>query len=551
MDPPQGKNARIIEPTLEALSKQFGTENLKVERLPLPELEKRLSEGSIDVFISTSGLSRRMSQKGSKELVTMVSDRLPNPNKAYGTLFITRSDSDIKSVADMEGKTLTTNFKGGFYGHQIGLGELARRGYDPDSFFKSTSYVGRDLRKVVDAVISGKSQVGSISSCFLEDEYPKDDQVWKQIRPIGVRKNKTSCLSSTDLYPNWSVSTMPSTSPEIAKKVTLSLLNMPKIAGGLGWSVATDSQMTDELFRELKVGPFGFLKDWFNREFKNRYTVWIFFGLLLLLFFVFTSFVLGQLVKIKTRSLSISLETQKNLRKKAQLATERLNTMEKLGIVDQLSSVVVHELRQPIATMKAFLFGVRRKSEKGTLNCEDMMRVLPKISKQLERAEDIVEKVRNYAKQRQSDYEEIDLKKLVQTSVQNFLDTGSFRGKIKSELESNVIIRGSRLELELVLNNLLKNASEALSLKKRRNSLISLTLSSKDGNAILEVRDNGGGMPDSEVSAQPLKSAKKDGLGLGLQIVKTIMLKHNGRFSIDIAEDGAVVVLTFPLLSAS
>lgn len=232
MDPPQGKNARIIEPTLEALSKQFGTENLKVERLPLPELEKRLSEGSIDVFISTSGLSRRMSQKGSKELVTMVSDRLPNPNKAYGTLFITRSDSDIKSVADMEGKTLTTNFKGGFYGHQIGLGELARRGYDPDSFFKSTSYVGRDLRKVVDAVISGKSQVGSISSCFLEDEYPKDDQVWKQIRPIGVRKNETSCLSSTDLYPNWSVSTMPSTSPEIAKKVTLSLLNMPKIAGG-------------------------------------------------------------------------------------------------------------------------------------------------------------------------------------------------------------------------------------------------------------------------------------------------------------------------------
>lgn len=225
--------------------------------------------------------------------------------------------------------------------------------------------------------------------------------------------------------------------------------------------------------------------------------------------------------------------------------------MEKLGIVDQLSSVVVHELRQPIATMKAFLFGVRRKAEKGTLNCEDMIRVLAKISKQLERAEDIVEKVRNYAKQRQSDYEEIDLKKLVQNSVQNFLDTGSFRGKIESKLESNVSIRGSRLELELVLNNLLKNASEALYLKKRRSPLISLILSSKDGNAILEVRDNGGGNLDSEVFAQPLKSAKKDGLGLGLQIVKTIMLKHNGRFSIDIAEDGAVVVLTFPLLSAS
>lgn len=106
LDAPQDKNAQIIEPTLNTLRNKFGENNLKVVRLSLPELEKQLEAGKIDIFLSTSGLSRRMAQKGAKELVTMTSDRLPNPNKAYGTLFITRNDSSINTIADMKNKAL-------------------------------------------------------------------------------------------------------------------------------------------------------------------------------------------------------------------------------------------------------------------------------------------------------------------------------------------------------------------------------------------------------------------------------------------------------------
>lgn len=90
LDPPQDNNQKIVEPTLKVLKNTFGPQNLKIVRLPLPALEKSLEAGKIDIFLSTSGLSRRMAQKGAKELATMVSDRLPNPNEAYGTLFITR-----------------------------------------------------------------------------------------------------------------------------------------------------------------------------------------------------------------------------------------------------------------------------------------------------------------------------------------------------------------------------------------------------------------------------------------------------------------------------
>ena len=113
LDPPQDNNQKIIEPTLNVLKGTFGPTNVQIVRLPLHELERRLEAGKIDIFLSTSGLSRRMAQKGAKELATMVSDRLPNPNEAYGTLFITRKDSPIDSLADMQGHSLVANLKGG------------------------------------------------------------------------------------------------------------------------------------------------------------------------------------------------------------------------------------------------------------------------------------------------------------------------------------------------------------------------------------------------------------------------------------------------------
>lgn len=121
---------------------------------------------------------------------------------------------------------------------------------------------------------------------------------------------------------------------------------MSAAEGGIGWSVCTDSLKTDELFKTLQLGPFSFLKDWFSQEFKNRYAIWIFLGLTLLSFFAVTSVILGKLVRRRTRSLYQSLEAQRELQKKARAASEKVYALEKLGIVNQISSIVVHELRR-------------------------------------------------------------------------------------------------------------------------------------------------------------------------------------------------------------
>lgn len=462
LDPPQDNNVKIIQPTINALEKAFGKKNLDIIRLPLPALEDRLENGKIDFFLSTSGLSRRMTQKGSKELATMISDRLPDPNNAYGTLFIAKSDSSINTVSDMKNKSVAINLKGGFYGHQIGLGELFDRGYDPHHFFGKTEFVGRDLRKVVDAVATGKAEVGLLSTCFLEDTYPKEDKIWKLIKPIGLKLDSPYCMSSTKLYPNWSFSSMPETPPEVAKQAILALLTMPKVAGGYSWSIGTDSRKSDELFKSLQLGPFSFLNDWFSKELWNRYSTWITFIFILLTFFSITSFVLSKLVKRRTKSLSDALEKQKILQRKAQTALEKAATLEKLGIVDQMSSILAHELRQPFTTIKAFLFGAKRKAEKGALSNEQFLEILQKIQKQTDRLEDIVDQVRAYAKRKKPEVKVFDFGRVTKSAINNFKDCGNYHGKIVGKIEQGIKVSGSALEIELVLNNLLKNAAESL-----------------------------------------------------------------------------------------
>ena len=551
LDPPQDNNAAVISPTLNILKKHFGESNLQVIALKLPDLERSLENGDIDIFLSTSGLSRRMAQKGARDLVTLVSDRFPNPNKAYGSLFIARADSGIKTLQDMKGRKLAANMPGGFYGYQIAMGHLIDNGYEPNSFFSQVHFLGRDLRSIVQAVMNGQADVGVLSSCFLEDTFSPDSIERQSLAGVALVSAPGPCLRSTALYPNWAVSTMPSTPAEISKQVAQVLLNMPSTTGGLHWSVATDFSLTDALFKKLQLGPFDYLKDWFIKEFLRSYWHIIVAVIALVITLCAHSLLMRQVVQRRTQALRLALDREITLKKQTQKANDTVNALQKAFVINQFGSVIAHELRQPLATILAFVHGTRRYLEQDKLNANDLGEILGKIQLQAQRAEAVIDRVRAYAKNQQVQKSNLNLSQLLASVCSEFQTSDQYPSKLLLTIEPDIFVLGSTVELRLAIANLLRNANEALTNTKTLKPKIEVSLSSTASHASLHIRDNGPKLTDQQVEQMrtPLSSTKLQGLGLGLSIVEGIVKSHGGHMTLTPNRPGGLSVsIALPLL---
>lgn len=550
LDPPQDNNAAVIAPTVEELEKAFAKEGLEVVPLKLPALEKALQAKEFDIFLSTSGLARRMAKHGARDLVTLVSDRFPDPNKAYGSVFVVRKDSPYQTLADLKNRRLVSNMPGGFYGYQIAMGELQKQGFSPETHFKSTEFVGRDLHHVIDAVLAGKADVGTLSSCFLEDAYAPDSFERQNLRAIGLKSNGP-CLCSTELYPNWSVSSTPNTPAEISRRATLALLSMPATTGGLRWSIATDFNPTDDLFRDLRVGSFEFLRGYFRTEFMRHYGLWLLAGIVAVLFLTLFCITLAWLVRRRTEALSQALQTETQLKNEVRETGDKLLAMQKISLIGQLSSMIAHELRQPLMTIQAYVHGCSKFVRDQNINQEELLDILSKINRQVVKADALVERVRAYAKNKEVRKIAFDLKSTVQKTCRRFQESGRYNGQLVLSLcKTPVTVAGVSQEIELAVTNILKNASEALESIPAKKRKISIDLSCDDALAYLRISDNGPKLSEHSLRALhvPLNSSKIEGLGLGLSIVSSIIDNHEGKMTIVESPQGGVSVqIVLPL----
>ncbi len=121
----------------------------------------------------------------------------------------------------------------------------------------------------------------------------------------------------------------------------------------------------------------------------------------------------------------------------------------------------------------------------------------------------------------------------------------------------------ARIDHRLVtqaLTNIVKNATESIEAAGRidgKQGAITVTVRHEPGAALVEVEDNGKGLPkeDRERLLEPYMTTREKGTGLGLAIVRKIMEEHGGSIALldahSVAQGGkgALVRLTFPLES--
>jgi two-component system, NtrC family, nitrogen regulation sensor histidine kinase NtrY len=110
----------------------------------------------------------------------------------------------------------------------------------------------------------------------------------------------------------------------------------------------------------------------------------------------------------------------------------------------------------------------------------------------------------------------------------------------------DIALSADYAQVEQVLINLIKNASEALSNKK--SGTIHLNAFYGDGGTLIQVEDNGIGISGDIIEDifVPFYTTKENGSGIGLSLSKQIMQNHNGIISVNSAPDkGAVFTLKF------
>ncbi len=545
----------FLEETVSVLRADFARNGmaLNVTRASEEEIARLVRQNRLDFFLAPSDLYRRLLLSGCSDIAVTHAAETTNPNRTQGALFLSRlgEEPDVpRSVS--KGKVLRL---GGEAGSVIVRGELIRHGLSgkasADLFAKIPVREDTDdeMAAALRRLREGGLDLLILPVCRLERYCGSRTCSTADLGVLWPKQDTDlTCLHSTQLYPGTTLVATPSLTPFAHREILSTIFALKAGANGQRWHVATNFQTTDRTLRLLDDDAWAQVRQSSIRSFLNRWKGWIVFGLCALGFIVVHTVVLQVLVRRKTRELRHALTEQKRARRETELISRRLEKQRRLQTIGQMASLFAHELGQPLNAIGCYAHGIGKATE----NVEKRRAVekgIQGIEEQVGRASAIVNRVRDYVRSQTVRDKVIDLGELVETAIGNFKITslGNVPVALKRECAGDELrVRGDSLELELVVVNLLRNASQAIqSIGKPE---IRVRIFDRPGPGF-EVSDNGVGLTEEKLAeiVQIGESTRPEGLGLGLSIVRDLVELHEGRIEFSLTPQGGLVVkVTLP-----
>lgn len=231
----------------------------------------------------------------------------------------------------------------------------------------------------------------------------------------------------------------------------------------------------------------------------------------------------------------------------------RLADANRVASVGYLSAMIAHEVNQPLSGVITNATTALRMLDVEPPNIAGVHDAAQRIIRDGNRAAEVIRRLRSMFSRKDHVLEVIDLNEAAREVVAMARSDLEKHGvQIRQEFADDLpCIKGDRIQLQQVILNLLRNASDAMaSVQDRPRRLRIRTEREASGGIRVAVRDAGVGLPaeDLERLFDAFYSTKGSGMGIGLFISRSVIERHQGRLWADSNDDhGLTFSFSLPL----
>jgi len=231
---------------------------------------------------------------------------------------------------------------------------------------------------------------------------------------------------------------------------------------------------------------------------------------------------------------------------------DRAQAASRLITMGEMASSVAHELNQPLTAITNYCNGMVSRIRGQQIDADSLLSALEKTSRQAQRAGQIIQRIRTFVKRSEPNRTPADAATMVGEAVELAgIELRRRNVRLNHYVAARLpVLQVDPILIEQVLVNLLRNAAEAIDHAKRSPARRSVELRvlprAVDGHPAVEfsVQDTGAGLAPEVMERlyEAFFSTKPEGMGIGLNLCRTIVESHRGRMQAENIYNGTEIV---------